>query len=155
MRLVCVCTIRTYALDFLERCSCDFCSATRVMLSKTYSLLCVLCYALAEKPTDVVPPNIIIMLMDDVSYFPVVFLCFLLEYRSSVFQPQMQWRVNELGSAASVAWLCGHGLCSTDGLGGPGGLWPGVQGDPQPGRNGCSGNALSQLLHCQPSVFPM
>lgn len=88
-------------------------------------------------------------------------------HRGSIFtlvylSVTVQWRsehVNKWGSVGYVVWLQGQvfsfDLCSTDGLGRLGGLWPGVQRDPQPGRDGCSGNALSQFLHCQPSVFPV
>lgn len=60
----------TWTDHFLKNCSCDFCSATRVMLSQTSTLLCLICFSVAEKPKNVSPPNIIIMLMDDVSYLP-------------------------------------------------------------------------------------
>lgn len=67
-------TLWTWTHHFLEeekKCSRDFCSATGVMLSTCFTLLCLTCFAVAEKPSNVLPPNIIIMLMDDVSYLPV------------------------------------------------------------------------------------
>ncbi|XP_075877073.1 N-acetylgalactosamine-6-sulfatase isoform X2 [Nelusetta ayraudi] len=38
------------------------------MLSKSFTLLCLVCFAVAEKPANVSPPNIIIMLMDDMGW---------------------------------------------------------------------------------------
>lgn len=156
-------TLWTWTAHFLDeekKCSRDFCSATGVMLSRSFTLLCLTCFAVAEKPSNVLPPNIIIMLMDDVSYLPVQVPPLLM---STFASQSVLWAFltcSWMGLFVGyLLWLQGQvftcALCSTDGLGRPGGVWPGIQRDPQPGRDGCSGNALPQFLHGQPSVFSM
>lgn len=59
---------------FLEvvdaHCSYDCCLAMRLKRAETLTLFgVIICCSLAEKPANVSSPNIIIMLMDDVSSF--------------------------------------------------------------------------------------
>lgn len=128
------------------------CAPTLILISVT------ICCSLTEKQTNGSSPNIIILLMDDVSYLSV----------TDYTKPAMNASFGL--SVWTLCWLlvflriffCKHladFLCSfflyIDGLGGFRGAWSALQRDPQSWCHGSSGDTFNKLLHCKPTLFPM